>query len=166
MHRDGEYVVGIDDYGDALLRNRIYVLLRDFVILALGVLLDGARLDDAGGVLARRTVHDRGLGGGDIDYGVIHAERPQSRHYMFYRADLDAVLLDCRTARSVGYKFAQSGYDGRAFEVDAAENDAAVFGSGTNRHSDVKACMQTLAFERDRCGQGSLFSSHTYVKFM
>ena len=83
VHRDGEFVVGVEDDRHALLGDRVDHLFGHVVELPLGVLVRQSGFGDGPGVFAGRAVHDGGLGGVDDDHGVIRAECPERRHDVF-----------------------------------------------------------------------------------
>ena len=157
VHRGGELLVGIEDDRNALVGNRVDHLFGHLVVFAVGVLFDEARGDDLFGVFARRTVHDRGFGGVDVDQRVVDAERPERRHDVFYRGYLHAVGLDGRPARSVGHIIAQRRDERGSLHVDATENDAVVHTGGIDRHGHLDTRVQSLTRKGDRAFQGLLF---------
>ena len=141
VERYGEFVVGEEDDGHALLGNGVDHLLGHLEVFAFRLLLFEARLDDGPGIFAGRTVHDGGFGSVDIDDGVVHAQRPEGRHDVFDGADAVAGMLDGRAARGVYDIVAERRNFRAAFEVDAPEDDAAVGLGGTDGHVDADPGM-------------------------
>ena len=109
VHRYGELVIGIYDYSDALVGDRIDLLLGHLVIFAVGLLLDQTHLEDLLCIFACRAVHDGHLGGVDVDHCVVDTHRPQGREDMLYGADTCGALFYRSSARCVGDIFAQGG---------------------------------------------------------
>ena len=114
------------------------------VVGAFGFLGLQAGFDDRFRIFFGRTVHDRGFAGIDVDRGVVHAQGPEGRHDMFDGRNACAILFDGRTPRGIRDIVAQGRNFGFAFQVDAAENDAAVLRGGMYRHrhfdAGVEAC--------------------------
>ena len=144
VQRYGEFVVGVKDDGHAFFRNRIDHFFGDVVVGAFGFLGLQAGFDDRFRIFFGRTVHDRGFAGIDVDRGVVHAQGPEGRHDMFDGRNACAILFDGRTPRGIRDIVAQGRNFGFAFQVDAAENDAAVLRGGMYRHrhfdAGVEAC--------------------------
>ena len=147
VHRDRKLVVGIEDDGHALLGDRVDHLFGHVVEFAFGVLVGDARFGDGLGIGAGRTVHDGGLGGVDVDHGVVHAQRPERRHDVFDGAYAVAAALDGRAARSVYDVVAECGDYGLPFEVGAAEYDPRVDFGGIDGHGYLDARVEALAGE-------------------
>ena len=144
VQRYGKFVVGVKDDGHAFFRNRIDHFFGDVVVGAFGFLMLQAGFDDCFRIFFGRTVHDRSFTGIDIDRGVVHAQGPEGRHDMFDGRNACAILFDGRTPRGIRDIVAQGRNFGFAFQVDAAENDAAVLRGGMYRHrhfdAGVEAC--------------------------
>ena len=145
MHRDGEFVVGVEDDRHALLGDRVDHLFGHVVELPLGVLIRQSGLGEGPGVFAGRAVHDGGLGGVDVDHGVIHAEGPERRHDVLDGVHAVAAGFDGRAARSVYDVVAQGGNYGLSFEVGAAEYDSGSGLGGIHGHGNFDARMQALS---------------------
>ena len=160
VQRDGEFVVGVEDDRHALFGDRVDHLFGHVVELALGLLVGDADFGDGLGIGAGRTVHDRGFARVDVDYGVVHAQRPERRHDMFDRAYAVTAGFDGRTARSVYDVVAQGGNYGLSLDVRAAEYDSGVRIGGVHGHGHFDTRMEALAGERDRGLQRLLFCRH------
>jgi len=78
----------------------------------------------------RRTVQNRHFCGVQVDKGVVDAETGKSRHQVFDRAHLGALVLQARAHARIADEQCRSAQVDHRIEVNAAKNDA---GTGSCR---------------------------------